>query len=107
MSEGNVINACGMFNLNQSADILKQARSVISHDTGLMHIASALKKKVISVWGCTIPEFGMYPYFPAEGSRIVEVKEVPSRPCSKLGKGMCKDFACMNLIDEWEIVEAL
>lgn len=107
MSECNVINACGMFKLNQSADILKQARTVISHDTGLMHIAAALKKKVISVWGCTIPEFGMYPYLPAEGSKIVEVKEVPGRPCSKLGKGMCKDFACMNLIDEWEIVEAL
>ena len=107
MSEGKLINACGIFNLNQSASLLEQARSVISHDTGLMHIASALKKRVISIWGCTVPEFGMYPYLPGEGSKIVEVKGVPSRPCSKLGKGMCKDFACMNMIDEWEIVVAL
>lgn len=102
-----VHSVTGSFNLNQSASILKQAQAVITHDTGLMHIASALKKKVISIWGCTIPEFGMSPYMPGEGSKIIEVKEAPSRPCSKLGKGMCKDFACMNMIDEWQLVEAL
>lgn len=106
MSEGQVVNLCGMFNLNQSASILTQAETVISHDTGLMHIAAAFKKRVISVWGCTIPAFGMYPYMAGEGSKIIEVNGLPSRPCSKLGKGMCKDFACMNLIDEWAIAEA-
>jgi ADP-heptose:LPS heptosyltransferase len=28
-----------------------------------MHIAAAFKKKIISVWGNTVPEFGMYPYY--------------------------------------------
>ena len=41
-----IYNACGLFNLNQSASLLQRARVVFSHDTGLMHIAAALKKKV-------------------------------------------------------------
>jgi ADP-heptose:LPS heptosyltransferase len=59
-----VFNACGLYKLNQSASIIKKATIVISHDTGLMHIASAFKKNIISIWGNTVPEFGMYPYKP-------------------------------------------
>ena len=57
-----VINMCGKYSLNRSASIVKQARVVITHDTGLMHVAAAFKKKIVSVWGNTVPEFGMYPY---------------------------------------------
>lgn len=83
-SKNVVYNAAGKFSLNQSASILQQSNCVITHDTGLMHIASALKKKVISIWGATVPEFGMYPYLPGEGSKIMEPQGV-SRPYSKLG----------------------
>ena len=62
-SSNNIYNACGKYTLNQSASILQQAQQVIAHDTGMMHIAAALKKDIISIWGNTIPEFGMYPYF--------------------------------------------
>ena len=50
--------------MNQSASIIKQSDVVITNDTGLMHIAAAFKKKIISVWGNTVPEFGMSPYYP-------------------------------------------
>lgn len=91
-----VYNACGKYNLNQSASILNQAEYVISHDTGLMHIASALKKRVISIWGNTVPEFGMYPY-QTEFS-IIENKNLGCRPCSKIGYSKCPKghFKCMN-----------
>lgn len=91
-----VYNACGKYNLNQSASILNQAEYVISHDTGLMHIASALKKRVISIWGNTVPEFGMYPY-QTEFS-IIENKSLGCRPCSKIGYSKCPKghFKCMN-----------
>jgi len=91
-----VYNACGKYNLNQSASILKQAEYVISHDTGLMHIASALKKRVVSIWGNTVPEFGMYPY-QTEFS-IIENKNLSCRPCSKIGYSKCPKghFKCMN-----------
>jgi len=67
-------NACGKYNLGQSASLVRQANVIITHDTGLMHIASAFKKKIISIWGNTIPEFGMYPYLPHPDSQIIEIK---------------------------------
>lgn len=91
-----IYNACGKYNLNQSASILKQAEYVISHDTGLMHIASALKKRIISIWGNTVPEFGMYPY--QTDFSIIENKNLSCRPCSKIGYSKCPKghFKCMN-----------
>jgi len=103
----NIYNACGKYGLNQSASIVEQAKLVISHDTGLMHIAAAFKKQIISVWGNTIPEFGMYPYLSHQKSEIIEVKDLKCRPCSKIGYHKCpkKHFKCMNDIDEERIVD--
>lgn len=102
----NIYNACGKYNLNQSASLVKQAKLVISHDTGLMHIASAFKKNIISVWGNTVPNFGMYPYFSGENSIIIENKDLKCRPCSKIGYKKCpkKHFKCMQEINEEKIV---
>ncbi len=100
-----VVNACGVLKLNQSASMVQQAARVISHDTGLMHIAAALRKEIVAVWGNTIPEFGMYPYYPAgmENQHVnVEVTGLSCRPCSKIGFQECPKghFKCMNDIDE-------
>jgi len=95
------INFCGKLNLNQSASIINQSVKVITSDTGLMHIAAAYKKDIISVWGNTIPEFGMGPYLAGNQSQIVEVKNLSCRPCSKLGYKKCPKghFKCMNDIN--------
>jgi len=92
----NIFNACGKMNLNQSAWIIKKAAIVYTHDTGMMHVASALKKKVISIWGNTVPAFGMYPY--QTEYEVIENKELNCRPCSKIGYGKCPlgHFKCMN-----------
>lgn len=92
----NIFNACGKFNLNQSASLIKQSAAVFTHDTGLMHIAAAFKKKVFSIWGNTIPEFGMYPY--KTQFVIFENKKINCRPCSKIGFDKCPKghFKCMN-----------
>jgi heptosyltransferase-2 len=97
-------DACGKFSINQSASIIQQSKAVITSDTGLMHIASAFKKKIFSLWGNTIPEFGMGPYLPGEGSRILETK-ISCRPCSKLGYHKCPKghFRCMMEINISEI----
>lgn len=93
-----VIHFCGKLNLNQSADMVKHANLVITHDTGLMHIAAAFHKPILSIWGNTIPEFGMTPYLPDENSKIFEVKDLKCRPCSKIGFEKCpkKHFDCMK-----------
>ncbi len=105
-----VFNACGMFSLNGSASLVKQAERIITHDTGLMHIAAALKKDIISIWGSTIPGFGMSPYLPdGHSSRhaLVEVEGLSCRPCSKLGHSACPKghFKCMNEISPETVAE--
>ncbi|MCF8332685.1 MAG: glycosyltransferase family 9 protein [Bacteroidales bacterium] len=107
-----VFNGCGEFTINQSASVLQKASAVISNDTGIMHIAAALKKKLVSLWGNTIPEFGMYPYYPKDLQnmyRIVEVKGLKCRPCSKIGFDKCPKghFRCMYDISEDEILGAM
>jgi ADP-heptose:LPS heptosyltransferase len=94
-----VINACGKYSLGQSASIIQQAISIITHDTGLMHIASAFEKPIISIWGNTTPAIGMYPYMPRK--QVFSIHEVPNlscRPCSKIGFKACpkKHFKCME-----------
>lgn len=93
-----VLNLCGKLNLNQSASIIQQANKVITSDTGLMHIAAAYKKDIISLWGNTIPEFGMGPYLAGKNSQVLEVTNLSCRPCSKLGYKKCPKghFKCMN-----------
>lgn len=98
-----IFNACGLISLNQSAAVISDAQLIITGDTGLMHIAAAFKKKIVSLWGNTIPEFGMYPYFPQNQnlSIVIENKNLKCRPCSKLGFDSCpeKHFNCMMQLD--------
>ena len=54
---------CGKFNLNESADLVRRAKVIVSNDTGLMHIAAAFKRPIVSLWGNTVPAFGMFPYY--------------------------------------------
>ena len=104
-----IYNACGKYNLNQSASLVKQAKKIIANDTGLMHIAAAFKKDIISLWGNTIPEFGMYPYKAGTNSHIMEVKNLKCRPCTKIGYKACpkKHFKCMEQISEEEIIKLI
>lgn len=96
-----IYNACGRFNLNESADLIRKAKMIVTHDTGLMHIAAAFKKPVVSVWGNTVPAFGMTPYYGNRNvaSSIFEIKKLYCRPCSKIGYDKCPlgHFKCMEL----------
>ena len=92
-----IFNACGPYSIHQSASLVRQARVLISHDTGLMHIGAAFQKKIISVWGNTLPRFGMFPYRSDISSVQFEVNGLNCRPCSKIGYQKCprKHFKCM------------
>ncbi|HXB05605.1 MAG TPA: glycosyltransferase family 9 protein [Puia sp.] len=106
-----IYNACGLFNLNESAGLVRQAKLIITHDTGLMHIAAAFRRPIISIWGNTVPEFGMTPYYGEnflyyyKGGLLgqnpdlsLEVKGLSCRPCSKIGYDKCPKghFKCME-----------
>lgn len=100
---GRVYDATGKFDILGSASLIAQARSVVAHDSGAMHIAAAFKKPVVSVWGNTVPAFGMGPYIPTHPDRahIAEVKGLSCRPCSKIGHDRCPlgHFRCMEQQD--------
>lgn len=106
-SNGNVLNYAGKISLNQSASLVRDAKVVLANDTGLMHIAAAFKKKILSFWGNTIPGFGMTPYNCDPASIQLEVEDLKCRPCSKLGYQKCpkKHFRCMQDIDTNAAVE--
>ena len=107
-----IINACGQYNLHQSASIVSQASLVISHDTGFMHIAAALKRPIVSIWGNTIPAFGMYPYYGTDSTaqhKILQNQSLNCRPCSKIGHKYCPKghFKCMQDIPNEKIVQQI
>lgn len=101
-----IYNACGSFKLDQSAFLVKMSEQVITHDTGLMHIAAAFNKPILSIWGNTMPDLGMYPYKTSD-SHIFQVSGLQCRPCSKIGSETCPKghFNCMNQINIQEIVK--
>lgn len=95
-----IYNACGKFNINESADLVRRSKFIITHDTGLMHIGAALKKPMLSVWGNTVPAFGMNAYYgddPVKDKQY-EINYLRCRPCSKIGYHKCPlgHFKCMN-----------
>ncbi|MGQ8337093.1 glycosyltransferase family 9 protein [Sunxiuqinia sp. A32] len=100
-----VLNLCTKLSINQSASIVKQANLVIANDTGLMHIAAAFKKKILSVWGSTTPALGMFPYLPDAKSKMQKVDGLNCQPCSKIGRHQCpkKHFRCMHEQNSSEI----
>lgn len=102
-----IYNSCGKFNLNESADLVKKAKIIITHDTGLMHIAAAFKKPILSIWGNTVPSFGMNPYYGTAviANKIFEINNLWCRPCSKIGYSKCPlgHFKCMEKHDVNEI----
>jgi ADP-heptose:LPS heptosyltransferase len=106
---GRVFDATGKYDILGSASLIAQATSVIAHDSGAMHIAAAFKKPVVSIWGNTVPEFGMGPYIPLhpERAHIAEVKGLSCRPCSKIGHDRCPlgHFRCMEQQDLRAVAE--
>lgn len=107
----NIQSACGQFTLNQSASIVSQARILITNDTGLMHIATCFNTRIVSIWGSTVPELGMYPYYPKNQSlfTIHEVADLSCRPCSKIGFQKCPKghFDCMMKQDSQAILKEI
>jgi heptosyltransferase-2 len=112
-----IYNSCGKFSLNESAELVDLARVIVTNDTGLMHIAAAYKKPIVSLWGNTTPQMGMFPYYGYNNldslveprSVMIENKDLSCRPCSKLGYRRCPrgHFDCMNRLDLGVVVKSV
>lgn len=108
IDKAKIFNACGKFSLHESALIVQQSKTVISHDTGFLYIACAYHKKTVAIWGATSPALQVEPYYPSsQANALVSesdmyynaiVPNLPCQPCSNYGTKKCPQghFACMR-----------
>ena len=105
-----ISSACGRYNINQAAAVIKRAKYVITPDTGMMHIAAAFNKRIISIWGGTEKRLGFTPYLMNNTtSVIIENNQLYCRPCHKHGLDKCPKghFKCMMDLDMQKVVDVL
>ena len=94
-------NLCGL-SIQETASFIKMCRFLVTNDTGVMHVADALKIPTVALFGPTVREFGFFPQCPA--SKAVS-KDLPCKPCSTKGGHACPEggFKCMNDISAEEV----
>lgn len=100
----NVENLCAKTRIADIGGVLAQMDLVITVDTGPMHIAAALGKPVLAVFGATDPK-RTGPY----GSRniVITHENLACRPClSRACKRPQKDIACLRELDARRITAA-
>jgi heptosyltransferase-2 len=95
----------GRTNILQSAAIISKCKVVLSNDSAPVHMASAMKRPVVAIFGSTVPEFGFAPY---GVDHLIIQKEMDCRPCGIHGKRKCpqKHFRCMREITTEEVFRA-
>lgn len=91
-----VINYCGRLELKELVHVIKRSELVISNDSAIMHLAEALNKKVVAIFGSTVKEFGFYPQL--KTTKVFEQNGLACRPCTHIGLSECPviSFACME-----------
>lgn len=55
--QSSCMNLAGKTSMGEAIDLMSKASLVISNDSGLMHIAAALKRRLIVLYGSTSPQF--------------------------------------------------
>jgi heptosyltransferase-2 len=101
-----VVNAAGVFGLQATAALLQKSRALISGDTGVMHMATAVGTPVLALFGPTVEAFGFFPYSPK--AAVLELP-LPCRPCTAQGGPRCPlgHHRCMDDIQPAAVYEAL
>jgi len=91
--------------LLEAAALIKLGACVISNDSGLMHLATAVRTPIVALFGPTVEEFG---FFPFRAKAEVIQKQLPCRPCSAMGTERCPKghFKCMEDISISEVLDA-
>src|SRR3989304_6567858 len=104
--EGRVINLAGKTTLRELASLMERCDLVVTNDSGPLHMAGALGKPVVALFGPTVEEFG---FTPLNNQSLVLSKDLPCRPCSLHGSNRCPlgHHHCMNTIQPDEVFEAV
>jgi heptosyltransferase-2 len=100
-----VLNSAGQLSLLHTAALLQQCSLLLSNDSGLMHLATALRVPVVAVFGPTVQEFGFYPF---QAPATVVSTALACRPCSTKGSRRCPrgHHQCMQQVTVPQVVAA-
>ena len=103
LSTGHAASLCGKTSLADLMALMKHFKLFITNDSGPMHIATAFDVPTLAIFGPTTRELGFFPY--GEGHRVLEIKDLPCRPCALHGGRKCPEghFKCMRDISPDEV----
>ncbi|MCQ9470723.1 lipopolysaccharide heptosyltransferase II [Pseudomonas alliivorans] len=96
------VNLSGQTSLAEAIDLLSCADSVVSNDSGLMHVAAALNRPLVAVYGSTSPAFTPPLADEVEVVRLgIECSPCFDRTC-RFGH-----YNCMRLLEPGAVIQAL
>ncbi len=97
-----IISLAGLTSIGEAIDLMSLAQTVVSNDSGLMHIAAALNKSLVVVYGSTSPEFT-----PPLSNRV-EILNL-NLPCSPCFKRECPlgHLDCLNKLSPMTVIGAI
>ena len=103
---GHAVNAAGATGLELTGALVQRSDALVVGDTGLMHMATALGRPVVALFGPTVEGFGFFPY--RASSRVLE-RDLPCRPCTLHGGARCPlgHHRCLADITPGEVSQAL
>lgn len=101
------INLQAEDNLVQVAVDMQKCKLIVTNDSGLMHVASAVGTPVVAIFGSTVREFGFSPY--GVRNLILENNFLSCRPCSHIGRSNCpkKHFKCMKEVTPQGVLQSI
>ncbi|HGY54321.1 MAG TPA: glycosyltransferase family 9 protein [Caldithrix abyssi] len=107
VTSNRIINLAGQLTLLQAAVIVSRARVIVTNDSGLMHLATAVNTPVVSIFGSTVKELGFFPY--KSVARVHEANNLWCRPCSHIGRSRCPlgHFKCMQQINSKDVFNSV
>lgn len=100
-----ILQVCGQLRLEETAALMSRAKLLVTNDSGMMHMATAVKVPVVAIFGPTTRHFGFFPF--RSVFQIVE-SDLNCRPCSFHGTDSCPKghFKCMREIKTASVIQA-